>query len=69
MTFSLQAHGREIARGTLSDVLDAGEERRLVEVLTLGRETCEPVPGWRIVAAGVRVVPVPSGCEPARRAA
>lgn len=56
MTWTLSRNGRVLARGTRADVIDRGEELRLIRVDTYGHDTAEPVHVPRIVAAGVVVM-------------
>lgn len=55
MTFALVQHGRTLARGTRSHILDVGEELGVIRRDTLGHDTAEPVHVPRIVERGVVV--------------
>lgn len=60
MTWLLILHDRVIARGSRSTVIDAGEERGLLRIDTLGHDTAQPVPMPRVMQRGVRVAVVAS---------
>jgi hypothetical protein len=57
MTWQITHHGRTVAKGSWTDIMEAGERRGLISTFWLGLETPDAVPGYR-ASQGVQIRPV-----------